>query len=688
MEQNVFLFGSSVFVTYKYLFDKKVPQSTVYNNTSFKSKKPWMVHRHPSNKKIKLISYDSIPLDIIEKYNLPSYAEIVEVAKILNQKIKNERKDQISQHLRIALELEYNSWEEIKSLYENEFLDSEKVEAFCKTHLLLQKAIELKQFAFKLKDIYSAFYQFEGLVFETDSYSSFCNKIRKIEKKGNIELELLHGLRKRISNNNKVTEDVIILIQDYFNGPKRLNARQICDLVNDYLIRKDRKTISLASVHKVIAQPYIQNQSMISRFGEKYTKNHYLSHMHFSPPHKEGLLWQMDGTRFQFAYKTNKKKLNFITYYVVLEAYNRKIIGFSYDESENSEMAIRALEMACRKTNYLPREVITDNSSAYRKDEYLNIISYAKQWKVNWRIITNSNSRENEYVESNFGVLQELFCRKYDGYIGEGVRSKNLNARPAPEEIKKNLSKKRLRDRTGLIELVQKIIQEYNESRTLRKAKNRPPTNKEVERDDKIGPVKLNLIKYCKLFWKVKILTVHDGMISFKNNGIEYFYNIYNEVFLNNYLGRKVKIRYNDKDYSRILVFDIDDDEYQITIKRMPVIPKASAERTDEENKRIYEHSRKNKELRIKLKQGIKDIKKEAEKIREEAPPELALFYPVSKEVQEDAEETQLNKELKKISKIEKLESFETKEELSFEEQFERLYKKKGNLKPFTYGNN
>ena len=38
MEQNVFLFGSSVFVTYKYLFDKKVPQSTVYNNTSFKSK--------------------------------------------------------------------------------------------------------------------------------------------------------------------------------------------------------------------------------------------------------------------------------------------------------------------------------------------------------------------------------------------------------------------------------------------------------------------------------------------------------------------------------------------------------------------------------------------------------------------------------------------------------------------------
>ena len=45
----------------------------------------------------------------------------------------------------------------------------------------------------------------------------------------------------------------------------------------------------------------------------------------------------------------------------------------SFDDSENSEMAIRALEMACRKTGYLPREIVTDNSSAYRKAEYQKI---------------------------------------------------------------------------------------------------------------------------------------------------------------------------------------------------------------------------------------------------------------------------------------------------------------------------
>jgi hypothetical protein len=47
-----------------------------------------------------------------------------------------------------------------------------------------------------------------------------------------------------------------------------------------------------------------------------------------------------------------------------------------------------------------------------------------------------------------------------------------------------------------------------------------------------------------------------------------------------------------------------------------------------------------------------------------------------------------LQKEVKKIAKVEKLESFNTEEELSYEEKFKNIYRKKGNLKPFTYGNN
>jgi len=206
--------------------------------------------------------------------------------------------------------------------------------------------------------------------------------------------------------------------------------------------------------------------------------------------------------------------------------------------------------------------------------------------------------------------------------------------------------------------------------------------------DKNIKPIKLGLIRYCKLFWKVKILTVHNGMITFTENNKEYFYNIYDDDFLDNYLGRKVIVRYNDIDFSIILVYDIDDDEHKLTIKRTPVIPKASAERTKEANDILYEHSRKNKRIRDKLKQGIKETKEKAEKVIESLPPELTQFYPVSKEIQEESDESLLQKELKKITKIEKLETFDSEEELSFEEKFKNIYRKKGNLKPFTYGNN
>jgi hypothetical protein len=385
MIKDVINIGSTIWVSYKFLIDRKVPKQTIYNNTAKKSKTKWLVRQYHNNKKFKLIAYDSIPISIIEKYSLPQTSELIEIAKINCAIEKKNYSDKASKIIRDILDFEYNQWETIKNLYLKEFLEDDKLEMYCKTHALLSKIIELNEIenGFRLKDLFNAYCSFDGLIFLTDNYTSFCNKIRKIKKSNSIENELLHGLRKRVSNSFKMTEDIIIEIKKHMGNPKKYNAGHITEFVNDYLIRQNRKPISRSSVEKVMALTSVKNETMIGRFGQKYTNEKLLPHAHFQHPHKEGILWMMDGTRFQFPYKGGSKKFNFLTYFIVLDGCSKRIVGYSYDDSENSDMAIRAFQDACNKTNHLPTEIIADNSTAYKSKEYRRIIATAKSMGVN-----------------------------------------------------------------------------------------------------------------------------------------------------------------------------------------------------------------------------------------------------------------------------------------------------------------
>ena len=428
MEQNVFVWGSSAFVTYKFLFERNVPEITVYNCTSKKNKCQWYVKRHPLNNRLKLIFYNSIPQSIIEKYSLPNFIELKTIAETESKIIREERSGKTSIILKTILDFEYNNWETITDIYKNEFFDAQKLESYCKTHLILSKIVELTEFGYTLNNLYRAYYQYEGLVFECINYHSFCNKIRKIKKSNCIEDELLHGLRKQESNNHRMSEDIVQEIQRLYSNPIKPSAREIHKEVSNYLLLNNRKPISLPSVERLIAQTWFKNECMLSRYGDKYTEEHLLPYLPFDSPNFEESLWLIDGTRFQFVYKTEKSKYNFLTYFIILEGKTRKVIGYSYDDSENYVMATRALEMACTCKCFLPKEIISDRSSAYKANEFARIISNLRDWGVIWRMA--KHPRDNSYVERCFGVIQTVFCKYCEGYLGDGIKSKNLNGKP------------------------------------------------------------------------------------------------------------------------------------------------------------------------------------------------------------------------------------------------------------------
>jgi hypothetical protein len=687
MEQDVYFFGKTAYVTYKFLIDRGLPSSTVYNNTSSKvpPEKRWHSASLPDNKKIKVIDYDSIPRTLVVKYRLPEYNELRSIADLQLQKNRERLSANFSKHVKTILDFEYNSWDELKSLYENKFMSEDKLEMFCKTHALLTKVIELKELGYKLKDLFNLYYQFDNLVFETDNYNSFCNKLKQIKKGKSIEEVLIHGLLNKPSNNLKKDEDVINEIQRLFSEGKKHNAAYILEQVNDYLIRSNRKPISRSSIYNIISQNYIKNVAMIGRHGLKYTENTMLPYSHFDAPTQKGVLWQMDGSRFQFAYKTEKNKYGFLIFFIVMEAFDRKIIGYSWDDSENSIMVKRAIEMSCESLTYLPKEIITDNSPALRSEDMVQIQALFKIWGGYWHKV--KKPRDNAYAERYFGVFQESFCKKYDGYLGDGIKSKNLNGKPSPEEIKQYLSTKQLKTRDELIELLHEIIKEYNNSSKRIASCESDYVSSQMNQKKLIEPINLNTIRYSQLFWHSREEKVGHGEVSLVMKKVIYIYQLNDdEELLYRIHGTIVRIRFNPKDMTKVLVFDLKNDEYLLTLEKYRKIPKAMYERDLEDHMELNKNLAKYKSLKKKVIKKVQDIRDKSDQNRAKLPPELIDIGVGTKPECEEAEGIYMSEELEKISKIELHNN--KNEEVDFEILFNKLNSKKGSLKVFSYGKN
>jgi hypothetical protein len=152
-------------------------------------------------------------------------------------------------------------------------------------------------------------------------------------------------------------------------------------------------------------------------------------------------------------------------------------------------------------------------------------------------------------------------------------------------------------------------------------------------------------------------------------------------------MGSKVKVRFPRDNFSKILVFDAKTDEYIITLKVFHRIPKAISDRSEEDNKALYEHVTKVKILKKDLLSNVKSIISQSEENREKIPPELTESGIVSKNEKEEAESSYLENELQNNLKTEELED-EPDETNCFEKKLQNVFHSKGSLKIIPYGKN
>ncbi|MBP1676713.1 MAG: Integrase catalytic region, partial [Bacteroidetes bacterium] len=141
--------------------------------------------------------------------------------------------------------------------------------------------------------------------------------------------------------------------------------------------------------------------------------------------------WQIDGWTLPF-YMEGMTKL---TLFAVMDASSGYIIGYDIAPTENTETILRGLERAVKVAKCLPYEIVSDNHSfnKTKEAEYLKINT--DKLGMTWTV--TSNPRHKGIIERRLGVLGRKFMKRYPGYIGEGIKTKNPDGRTSLEELTK-----------------------------------------------------------------------------------------------------------------------------------------------------------------------------------------------------------------------------------------------------------
>lgn len=676
---SVFYIKNEIYLDQSYLkHNFKISEQSIQTLINKYKSNSELVKQNPKTKRKFIFSYSLIIKEFSDNFKIPPKYKLLNKLKKAKKEFSKRKKVtdkyEIENYLKYILSYHYRDWRIERKRYSFGLVKHELVQEYCKNHRLLVGVLKLRDEGKSIKDIFMVYRNYRDLIFNPKCYQSFVYKLNKIKNEDDIADNLLHKLRNRISNNHKLKDDVIVEILKLFLEPKKLNASHILEDVNNYLVRQNRQPISLSSVERVIASRYIQNEFMLSRHGKSYTHNSLYPRCFFEDPETNGVLWAVDGTRLQFMYLDNENNTCYLSYVVVIDGFSKKIIGYSFGNYENTEMIVEAVKMACDNTQYFPTEIVHDNSTAFNSEKMKDLIAYSKLEGVNWRAIKVGNPGDNGYVERYFGVFQESMCKRCNGYIGDGITSRNINGKPSKEEFKKFSLKKNIRTLDQLKKEISTLIESYN---NRKKRNGVSPNILSVQKESNLV-IKLNPILYVKLFWLKTERTVRSSCIIISYLTKSYSYNIYDVENILKLNGVKVSVRFNPKDFKKILIFDIKNGDYITTLDQFVKIPKALVERRKSDEIRVMKHSYKLKVIQKHLESRIEEICNKSKRNNENLPPEISILTFAGKK-EETIASDELNK--KRIESLVNPKLHKKNKKVKGKMRFENLYKQKATLK-------
>nr|WP_181718643.1 DDE-type integrase/transposase/recombinase [Pedobacter sp.]QJS06223.1 integrase catalytic region [Pedobacter sp.] len=625
--------------------------------------------------------YDALTPDILSTYNIPLKSELIGRFKTSFSELKETQENRLYEKEMLAVQIALDNADLFFRQFKEKSIPEEKITSYSNSYALM---LVLRQFdhlkTYELFNLYQAVSD-TNFSFQTTSLNHFYAKMKDIDKFGLLQ-SLLH---KGTFNSNalKILEYHEKLIGHFYRKGNKFSQRDIYLKVNTILRSKNEPEISLSSVKQILLKKYHKNLDDMVRNGEVWMKNTLLPFLIRDEPEYPGDHWQVDATRLQIFCKDELKQGSFLWIAAVIDGHSKMIMGFAIGDKESPDLYIRALKTAFGRSRLLPAEILRDNYKGFTQNiDLIDLIDQTKKMGVRWRAHKVGNPRDKGVIERFFGIFNTIFCKHIIGYTGEGIKSRSVNARPNPAEMKLYRNLKLLQNKDQVITRITKEIHNYNQNGIN---KNDISPIAKFQLKETVNAIPITNERYPLVFYKKKILKLNRSTICIHLNGCSYFYQFMEAEHILQYSRSYVQVRYNPLDMSAVQLFTEPDSTYITILTKIQPISLARVNHNEEDNATLTRYYNNTQSLLSQLRKMIEE--REAAVDALDLPP--ALLYSNLEDASERSVFQKLNEEemdpddhiqLPKDKTLQKDKIF-VRHNTLYSEIKDSLYKKKGSLK-------
>lgn len=547
------------------------------------------------------ILYKSIPFR--SRKNLPSEKTIRFILKENEQESKTEF---LSKNLEKAYYLHYAKY---LSTYEADSkLPTEKVTHFARLHAVFQAIIDLKENEGlrDLKNLYEAFNQLYPSKYTSKHALS---KAVKDAMRGGAMCAALDGRvfgNNREHNSKKFTPLQKFWLAYLVGQPRKLTNGKIWEALCKLCEQTGHQKPSLSWVKKWRLALLKNPELYSSRYGQQQASKQmpYASLKHGEHANDQ---WQMDGWTLPFWGAGGK---GFKRYVLVrlIDSNSKKVIGYSFGESENSTVIMEAIKDAISSTGLLPFEIVTDNHAFNKTEEAKNIIRLFKKKGCRWTVTQNP---QHKAIVERYNQHLDTLCRDYYGYLGQGIQSKSIDALASPEmaeQYSKNfLSKEEIRG------IAVAVVETYN--KTPQKDTKSPMQRYEEKANP--HPIKVSVYDRAELLSSQASKKIIRGQITIERGSIKHEFQLPAELF-QQYNNTTVTVRYDDlKD--GVYLFEAKNGEAIGFLPPKGKIHAAIINQNDEDKQAFFRHKGRLTGIKTKARTDLEILSEKAHAIDPEA---------------------------------------------------------------------
>jgi hypothetical protein len=375
----------------------------------------------------------------------------------------------------------------------------------------------------------------------------------------------------RMGNGNGVKggdnrDTIISRMVDLYSSPLKPTFDKVAEIINREAVEqgwidKDGEAVQMTRqrIQQILEQPEYKVQWAESRHGKVKARELMENILSGKPLEYADEVWSLDGTTVQI-YMDDNGKLNKPMYRVTMtDGFSSAIIAEAFGETENGDVVLEVIRLAIAYAGNVPRRIQYDGAIARMKKVQVVLAKLSMMG-----IRAQPYNGKSKYVESVLGKKEQSVMRFFGNFVGGNVTGKSLEAKANPDAIKRLHKQKGLPDSVrGVVfqDLLATIV--YN-NKTIKKYGKTPLEMYEIP-DNRRRKVDLYNLAYA--FWQEKQRTVEyttKGLDLTFGESREFYLveesrGLESQEFRTKWLGAKFKIRYDEYNLDKVMLFDLED---------------------------------------------------------------------------------------------------------------------------------